>query len=73
MMRCTKTVLWLGLALLAPVGWAQTDYDLAKLESLALQSSRAVLAGRSAVDAARAAGYRRISGFSGRRRYDIPL
>jgi histidinol-phosphatase (PHP family) len=26
-----------------------------------------------AVDAARAAGYRRISGFSGRRRYDIPL
>ena len=55
MMRCTKTVLWLGLALLAPVAWAQTDYDLAKLESLALHSSRAVLAGRSAVDAARAA------------------
>ncbi len=55
MMRCTKTVLWLGLALLTPVAWAQTDYDLAKLEGLALQSSRAVLAGRSAVDAARAA------------------
>ena len=39
----------------AQVAWAQTDFDLAKLENLALQSSRAVLAGRSAVDAARAA------------------
>ncbi len=55
MMRCTKTLLLLGLGLLAGGLSAQPAFDLAKLEALALQSSRAILAGRSAVDAARSA------------------
>ncbi|MBP5986185.1 MAG: TolC family protein [Azonexus sp.] len=52
MMRCTKTLLYcLGMS--ATLVVAQPEYDLAKLESLALESSRAVLAAREQVSAAR--------------------
>ena len=52
MMRCTKLVV-LTCGLSATLAFAQTAYDLPRLESLALESSRAVLAARDQVTAAR--------------------
>ena len=52
MMRCTKLVV-LTCGLSATLVFAQSAYDLPRLESLALESSRAVLAARDQVTAAR--------------------
>lgn len=52
MMHCTK-ILVLGCTLSASLAFAQTEYDLASLESLAMSSNRSVLAARDQVTAAR--------------------
>lgn len=52
MMRCTKLVL-LSCGLSASLAFAQPEYDLPSLETLALSSNRAVLAARDQVTAAR--------------------
>ena len=52
MMHCTK-ILVLGCTLSASLAFAQTEYDLASLETLAMSSNRAVLAARDQVTAAR--------------------
>lgn len=54
MMRCTKLIA-LGLGLSASLAFAQPAYDLPRLEALAMESSRAVLAARDQVTAARSA------------------
>ena len=55
MMRPVKTLLALCLGVSASLAGAQPAYDLAQLEALALDSSRALLAAREQVSAARAA------------------
>jgi cobalt-zinc-cadmium efflux system outer membrane protein len=52
MMRCTKYFA-LGLGLSAALAFAEPAYDLRRLEAMAMESSRAVLAARDQVTAAR--------------------
>lgn len=52
MMHCTKLIVAIS-GLSATLAFAQAAYDLPRLESLALESSRAVLAARDQVTAAR--------------------
>lgn len=54
MMQCKKTFWAVMLGLLAVQASAQEAFDLAKLETLALATSRPALASRSSVDAAKA-------------------
>lgn len=54
MLRCTKTLSILSL-FYATLSFAAPEYDLPALERLSLESSRAVLAAREQVNAARAA------------------
>lgn len=52
MMRCIKIIV-LTCSLGAPLAFAQAEYDLPRLEALAMESSRSVMAARDQVQAAR--------------------